>query len=215
MSWICDICSSANEDSMTECFVCGQARSVESIRLERRERRGRAIKNVFKDIDKVSNIILKTMFILTTILCSILTSILIIQKAKNGELGDIVECLIALGNNGGSSVNRLFFQIANVFGHYFGGNVLSVLDNIPVVFTELGKQFIVKWESYSEVIFKPSGDNIAGLFKNLSFCMGILWGNVVALWTILKLLFKHIVNNGKKIGSNVSSLIGFFKSKFN
>ena len=71
MSWICEICSSFNEDSITECFVCGQARSKESIRLEKRERREIKTKKVFSNIEKVSNITLKTIFLIATLLCSI------------------------------------------------------------------------------------------------------------------------------------------------
>ena len=215
MSWICDICSSANEDSTTECFVCGQARSRESILLERRERRERKTKKIFTSVDKSSNIILKTIFILATVLSATLISILIIKKAINGELGDIIECLIALGNNCVSSFTELFLQIGNVFESYFGENFLNTFDNLAVVFSGAGQQFVVKWERYSEVIFKPSGDNIAGIFKNLALCLGILWGNIVGLWTILKVFFECVFNNGTRFGSNTTSLIDFFKSKFN
>lgn len=214
MSWICDICSSANEDSTTECFVCGQARSRESILLERRERRERKTKKIFTSVDKASNIIFKTIFIIATVFCAILTSILIIKKATNGDMGDIIDCLISLGNNGISNFTGLFSQIGNLFEIYFGKNILSTFDNISVVFGGIGAQFVSKWKQYSEVIFQPIGEKFSGFFNNIAFCMGILWGNLVGLWTIIKLLFEYAVNSGKKFGANVTTLIDFFKSKF-
>lgn len=39
MSWLCEICSTINEDDNTECFVCGHERSKESYREARRAKR--------------------------------------------------------------------------------------------------------------------------------------------------------------------------------
>ena len=52
MAWICEACSSNNEDRSRECFVCGTRRSMRAIRRAKREARHRKFIDVSAGIIK-------------------------------------------------------------------------------------------------------------------------------------------------------------------
>ncbi len=79
MSWVCDNCSCNNDDEANECFVCGERRSAESIRLARIKAFEKK-REAFNDIlyNKVS-FIGKLWMIAAGVLCIVLCIIKIVQ----------------------------------------------------------------------------------------------------------------------------------------
>ena len=75
MSWICDYCSTANEDRDTECFVCCRERSKESIRAAKRAAREERTKRINEAIYKGITITGKVMFFSSIVLFSVIALI--------------------------------------------------------------------------------------------------------------------------------------------
>lgn len=63
MSWVCEYCSTSNDDHDTVCFVCGQERSMDSIREAKRIEAAERTKRVCEITYKCTTIAGKIFFI--------------------------------------------------------------------------------------------------------------------------------------------------------
>ena len=215
MSWICENCSSFNEDLTTECFICGHIRSRKDILIEKRAQREVKVQQIIKSVDNVLNTVLKAIFLSATILSAILLGLLIVPKAINGRLGDVMENLIMIAEYAIFNVILLFEHIINIFKYNFGNNFIVFIGNVVKVFSGVGFQLSFKWSAWVREIFIVAIYNIAALFENFGFCIGLLWGTLTYLWGSIKASFLCVLRGASKIISNVTKLIEFFKAKFN
>lgn len=84
MNWICDYCSTSNENEIKECFVCGRSRSEASILESRRKQREHEIEKInsylYRTIFSRIKYIFLTLIIVSVILISILGTILVVNE---------------------------------------------------------------------------------------------------------------------------------------
>lgn len=81
MSWKCDICDSYNKESSRQCYVCGQVRSIESIKEGRIDRVNAAILNVV--------VVLRLLFVLGVSVSLVTVVVALIGTITGGRLDDI------------------------------------------------------------------------------------------------------------------------------
>ena len=81
MGWVCDYCSTNNEDSNRECFVCGHKRDIKDKLIKKKE------KDIFESVDifvtEKSFNFAKKLFALSTafiIICLITKTVLLISR---------------------------------------------------------------------------------------------------------------------------------------
>lgn len=215
MSWICDYCSTANEDCDTECFVCGRERSKESILEAKRAAQEERTKHINEVIYKSATITGKVMCFSSIALFSVIAIILLYLKIQNASLGDLIYSGIAIADNIGNNFKLLFSaNVVSIATQLFHSIVINTGKNIEeicmytaytlqsngecIVF-ELFVNRNVKYEAFSQT-FVILIDSFIGALK--------LW------WTVISLL---VVNSGEIIGSivnNVEEIVKKVKEPF-
>ena len=96
MSWICDYCSTLNDDSVTECFVCETPRSKESIREAKRAEREERSKRINIILYNSTTVTGKVLCFSSIVLFSVIALIILFLKMKNGLLNDTVHVGISM-----------------------------------------------------------------------------------------------------------------------
>ena len=215
MSWICDYCSTANEDHDTECFVCGRERSMESIREATRIAREERTKRINEIIYKSATITGKVLCFSSIVLFSVIALIVLFLKMQSGSLGDLFDIGIVIFENIGENFKLLFnvnvksivgqlvdSPLKNIGTNYkiMRSHAINILkNNSACIITELFVNRRVKYETFAQklVILK---DSIVGAFR--------LW------WTVISLL---IANIGESISSavyNIGEIVEKVKEHF-
>lgn len=209
MSWICDYCSTANEDCDTECFVCGCERSKESIREAKRivlEERTKRINEVIYNSTTITG---KVMCFSSIVLFSVIALIILYLKMRNGLLGDLAYAVIAIFENIGENFKSLFSvnvkiiaiqfidSLVKTVGENYGVIWLHALNTIQnsseCIITELFVNRNIKYETFFQKFV---------LLKNVIVDAFKLW------WTVISLL---VANIGENIGSVVYNLGSIFQ----
>ena len=221
MSWICDYCSTANEDRDTECFVCCRERSKESIRAAKRAAREERNKRINEAIYKGITITGKVMFFSSIVLFSVIALIVLCLKMKNGLLGDLVYTVIVIIENVGDNFKLLFnvnikaiaTQLLDSPLKNIGSNsktiCLYVLNTIQnngkCVITELFVNRSVKYETFFQkfILLK---DKIVGVFQ--------LWWYVISLLAVnIRENISSVVYNAKEIVQGIKEIFMNLKNK--
>lgn len=191
MSWICDYCSTANDDRSKQCFVCGKERSKESIREANRAKITQTLQRICKITIKAG----KISFFSSVALFSILFLITFVIKVRVGSIGDFLKV-------GSSLLGIAALNIKELFG-----------DNLIYLFQQsVWPNFVILGKNFAEGLFETAIlDNlgyipIVAVFEKFK-------GN---LWT----LFGNLVSSVSKIGVTlmafwqiICSSIAFFKEK--
>lgn len=176
MSWICEICSSANEDFSRECFVCGQVRARESFIAGRRERREKTTNTVFRKVDRIASIVLKIVFFVALALCVGCLLFWAGKKIINGNIGEAWESLDAFWRNSSYNVMQLFSRINDFVGRYCGDAFGRLYENVSTVFAGVLPQIGFKFENYFESIIVPMYNKFLLIIANILSFVGIIVG---------------------------------------
>ena len=144
MSWVCDTCSCNNEDDALECSICGETRSMASIREGKRRERE-------KRLEEISSFVYDKLFFgikLATMILGVLVLLAFIIKIASGSL---------------------FFDLKVNFDMLFG----LILQNIRLFFTRLNSVnffgIILDRLRNSGAFFKYAG--VPSFFSNVLGCM--------------------------------------------
>ena len=184
MSWICDYCSTANEDHDTECFVCGRERSKESIMEAKRAAREERMRHIHEVIYKSTTITGKVLCVSSIVLFSVISLIVLYVRMRSGLLGDLVYVGIAIVENVGENLAMLYqFNVRDIF--------LGLLD------------------SAAENI----GDNFESICL-VVFCKDASAGDSPSLRTILSQLVINIGENFRSVAYNVAEIVQKVKVTF-
>lgn len=219
MSWICDTCSTANEDHDRECFVCGEARSAESIReAERAEREARAERRS-STIYKCATVTGKVLFFSSIALFSVVALILLFLKMRNGAISDIVFVLFTIVENVvdqfmslfGVNIVFLFTQLGDSPIKHLGRNFVEVFsqmgstlyEGFRCVVTEMFVNRSDKFENPEQVAVAVRDQIVGALISRgtiVSHLLSQVWGQIVST-----------VNNGIAIFQNAKEAVLQFK----
>ena len=108
MSWICEYCSTVNDEDCIQCFVCEKERSKESIEAANQIKREERIRRINTTIYTSTSILGRILCISSIVLFSIVALVALIFKMKNGAIGDIVSSSISIIENVGKNFKLLF-----------------------------------------------------------------------------------------------------------
>ncbi len=155
MSWICDYCSTSNEDSSTECFVCGESRSEASLREARARLHEERVEKFNKLFYKWSMGISRTIFIASTISFTVAALIIIVMKLMNGSIDDFVNAIIQTGAHVGNNIALTFTQNGvKIIENMSYSTLFDMGDNIEYI--------AIKCQS----VFEPNLEFLALFFGN-------------------------------------------------
>lgn len=181
MSWVCDFCSTCNEEKTLECFVCGQPRSAESIHEEKKRRKADGFIRFNNFICDVVLPNLKVVFVGIIALASIIIIWAIINKIK-GYPDDIQLAIGYLAKSAKARIQNLFYISFN---------------NSAFEFTSFAKKCRDLFESMSTVVFCLSGNAknhfscytscIESLTANASGKIVIFWDKIVSFFETIKI----------------------------
>ena len=195
MSWICDYCSTTNEDHNTECFVCGKSRSKESIREAKRiarEERSRTVNaEIYQKTTRAGKIVC---FSSIALFCAI-TLILITLKMRNDFVGDLIYSGIAVIENFGQNFAFLFgVNFVSIFKHIFHFSLNNLFTNCGVICLYVAGN-----------IQGTFGTVITELFVNKSIKYEILFQKIIIIMDSISNMFQQWFSI---ISTLVSDLIG-------
>lgn len=165
MSWICENCSSVNEDSAKTCFVCG-CKKPKKVKRSSRHSAGvtppaRPMLSKGEKVYRAILITLLTMLILGMIATAVFAVLSIITLVQNGQILNLITnlltlferligCLASLFNNGQivafvdlvvkKIVNLFSFSIGDLFTHLWD-KIMDIWQNIISFFSLLGGKF--------------------------------------------------------------------------
>lgn len=149
MSWICDYCSTANDEELRECFVCGVARSAESIREAKRRLREEHFKKISASTYKWLMLIAKTLFTASTATFVIVFLIMTILKLTNGEVDDFASAIVGVGENAFENLKGSFYEnFLNIGNHLSHSSILDMPSNFETIFAYIG----VNTKAWAEII---------------------------------------------------------------
>ena len=215
MSWICDYCSTANEDRDKECFVCGRERSKESIREAKRAAREERTKRINEVVYKSTTITGKVMCFSSIVLFSVIALIVLYLKMQSGSLGDLVYTGIAIVKNVWENMKLLFrvnveviaMQLLDSPLKNIGANseamssaALNVLqNNSKYIMTELFVNRSEKYEIFTQKF---------GLLKDA------IVGAIQSWWAVISLLVANIGENISSVTYNAEEIVRKIKEPF-
>lgn len=218
MSWICEYCSTVNEDSDTHCFVCDSERSRESVLEARREERetrrverettrrvSRDTRRVARDtrrvarssrvaageiiIYRIANITGKVLCLGSIIVFLVFALIALFLRMSSGSLDDIIYNLWAMLTNMFDNFCLMFYKnIRIMINRVLGNNLGALLDNFVYVFKSK------EWK------YELLGDNIEEIANRF-------YDFVVRLFGLLSMFFTSLFDRIRVIIENIGSII--------
>lgn len=164
MSWVCEYCSSANEGSRRDCFVCGNPRSSASIRAGKREARKKRAASAGRRLWRSTNIGGRVAFYASIALFTVMAAVMIVTKVNHHEMGGVADNLTALMAHLGTNLKGLFGGKAD------GGGIV-------LVFEEL---FPGRSDKYVEIgeRFAGAGDHAGSTLRSLGQTASLLMGQI-------------------------------------
>lgn len=160
MSWVCEYCSSANDEGQRDCFVCGNPRSAASIRAAKRERRAERTVRTGRRLWRGINIGGRVLFYASIALLTVMAGVIIAMKINDRALDDLSDVAAAL-------LAHIGVNLECVFGDRTGGN------SILVAFREL---FISRNDKFAAIGARLSGmgDTASSAFRSLGQTVSLL-----------------------------------------
>ena len=194
MSWVCDMCSTDNDDADEICFVCGARRSAESIKREREEKRAERLEKLRQIILNRGMLIMKIVFFSAGIVCLAMVIALIIY-------GIVVSRMDGFFKTTTDLLKRFGAVLSNVF-----------LSSFPALFRRSGEVWPGVFESAAAF-----GSAAAHRFTSVFFVM--FKGFFSRLGGHIALLFSRAIPEAAKriwfgIGDILSSLSKVFSRIF-
>lgn len=153
MSWVCDNCSCNNDDEVNECFVCGTARSAESIRLARIkaiEKKREAFNDILYSRTSLAGELLmitaSAMFIVACIIKIVQGSLIFDLENSLHNILSVVETNLQCEylKSAGKYLVPTFGQKGETVRAFLSGNNITTLINmtIPLVQSKFEDNFV-------------------------------------------------------------------------
>lgn len=220
MSWICENCSTVNEDSMSLCFVCGTKRSEEQILEAKRIVREEKTNRVNTIIYNVVTITGKVLFFSSIALFSVVLLIVLFLRMRNGELDDLIQNGIDIFFNGAENFELLFcVNFDTVMEHFGKVHLSSISENFEEIWsrntdilsmkfesiiTELFVNKNIKYETMAYT-FEHVNDSFVDMLSSWSYAISTLFDNISdrlsdAIYNIEEVIYKCKESFSKIIG---------------
>lgn len=211
LSWVCELCSSVNDDNSKECFVCGEKRSKESLRMESAKKHSVVASLWGKRITLSAKIMFwVSLFVFVGVYATVL-----IAKGKNGEFGDVLV-----------SMDSVFAGIYEGFTRLFTVNGAEMLRRVKSsALFDLGGNAALIWERWS-VNFAGAVEGgllayLAGIkatFKDVGVAAErILQGTsakLVRVGDTLASQWQHLTERFAVVAEAIKNMIRTVKEKF-
>ena len=119
MCWICDYCSTANENERYDCFVCGKTRvdAVESADCDVVSR-GEIIKPVVKLFEGIDTI-LKILFFLCVLAAGSFMMLITLEFFSLDNASSIIDNFIGMGETIFKKLGSLFYNVQKILSIAF------------------------------------------------------------------------------------------------
>ncbi len=167
MSWVCEYCSTSNDDHDTVCFVCGKERSVESIREAKRIAAEEKSEHICEITYKCATLVGKIFFILTIVLFSVMILVLLFQKMRSGTLDDVLSNGIVLGENIAENFKLIYSEnISSIMVQIGNSPVYNVSNNAKAMWSSMIDDFNSLFESILTLV-NNIGKNISIVIQNI------------------------------------------------
>lgn len=216
MSWRCDICDTYNEESVRQCYVCGQPRSAESIREGKiREREERAIR-VSQSVYSKGYVTIRIVFISGLSLAVLVTIIDLIIKLSSGSIDEIVTNLTSAASHIYLNfVNNDVSNIEKVAEHLAHAPVHEICMNIDAVLAKW-QSALIAFSVLASGLFTGAKNQVALCSNNrVSVIANLLGANVSHLFHTIELLFNSAKDSTIETVSIFKSIMNHVKSFFN
>ncbi len=174
MSWVCEICNANNEDAFTECFVCGEPRSEESIReWEAAEAEARSVRikaAVYKWLWRT----VRWLFVIGTAALVLTTVIAVIIRMVNGNMDELVAGLVVMGTEALERIATVYTRNLQAYPYYITHSpVLELGENFAYFgalfaehFADLGTFFLYLWQGMLPSI-EHAGESLAAIAERI------------------------------------------------
>ena len=219
MSWICEYCSTVNEDSDTRCFVCDSERSRESVLEARREVRetrrverettrneARETRRVERETRRIArsarataaeeityriaNITGKVLFLGSIIVFLVFALIALFLKMSSGSLDDVIYNLGAMLSNLFDNCCLMFYK-----------NIRLMINRI--LGTNLGASF----ECLGISLFENKEWKYEMLGENIEEVANRFYDFIVRLFALLSMFFTSLFDRIGIMMENIGSII--------
>ena len=144
MSWVCEYCSSANEESRTDCFVCGNPRSAASIRAAKRETRKKHAERAGRRLWRSVNIGGRVAFYASLALFTVMTILTIVMKINDMALDDLADMIAFMAVRAGANIKGLF--VGNGDGNSLTLAFEELFIGRSAKFAAVGNRFAGLWD---------------------------------------------------------------------
>lgn len=193
LSWICDICSSSNDDSSVECFVCGQHRSEASIKEAKQRAKEEKRKNKVERIFKYSSKIAQVMFIASISISTLFATIMLIVLTVNGNLSLIISNIVTIGKHFGSSIKQTIGDNLSIISlSIYRSSLTGFADAIKNTGTVLISERTPEIEEKVVIIFNYFGKSFGRFGTQVAGLFSITKANVKTMVAILTLFIRNM-----------------------
>lgn len=214
MNWICDCCSSVNEERETECFVCGEPRSAAAVREAKRRAREEKLEARLRAMHTYLTITGRVLFVSSASVLSLAILVALVLKVRNGSMGDIVYAFIAVAKQAGENVSAAFAV-----------QLVAALRCIPTAFVDMGKDIAAIWGKATENLRTDLGSLGTEIFQvrngkfthfagtvvqvkdRIAAAFGYWWALLVALLPQCFATLGEIPQNVREIARKIKELI--------
>lgn len=209
MSWICDYCSTANDDRDTECFVCGRERSKKSILEAKRAAQEERTKRVNEMIYKSTTIVGRVMCFSSITLFSVIAIILLCLKIQNSSLGDLIHSGIAIADNIGDNFKLLFsVNVVSVATQLFHSGVVNTGKCIIEICLYSANTLQSHGECLIFELFTCRNIKYEAFSQKFIILIDAFIEAIKLWWTVISIL---VVNSGEIIGLIAHNVGEIFK----
>lgn len=172
MSWKCDVCDTYNDERELACYVCGQARSVSSIRegkIRAREERALRIENA---LYQKGYSILKTMFLAGLLSSLVIIVVATIIELSQGNIGNLATNFFSILEHMGSKISSTVpFNAEAILQSIMSAPVLEVGQNIEYVVSAWGSALSVIPSAAQELFISTAKNNFEGGYIGSVECL--------------------------------------------
>lgn len=213
MSWVCDFCSTCNEEKTLECFVCGQPRSAESIREGKERLKAERFVRFNKFIFDVVYSKLKIVFASSIAVASVVTIVWLIIKITHGNLDDIPIAIEHMAKRIGGNI-QFCFGICVPFVFRYISHV--PWKNLSLCFEAIMDKWALSFASISTIVSylnihakKQSISSYNYCVKPLGINAGdnivVLWDTIVSLWNRARYTVEQCIDLLTGYAKNIAS----------
>ena len=198
------------------CYVCGQPRSLESIREEKERRREERIAQVNALLFNRAYLIVKFIMAVSVIVSITLVAIICIRIIVNGELDSIWASLLAMGRLAARSIQKTIH--GDIVMTCFARAKMSI-ESIPRIVASIWTIISVGYLEHHWLSAKAIGsvvkENISVSFLGFELLRSRLASNALQFASIVRSLFLSSKESIKYLASIISNIINSASKHFN